>query len=106
MSGQRDLRVTICRDIVSVLSLQWRCVVDSADIDHRFAFHPASTREKQDEHSSARAAMREAALRVLELVPEGREKALALTKLEEAMMWANAGIARASGGSAGRPVAP
>jgi hypothetical protein len=27
-------------------------------------------------------------------VPEGREKALAITKVEEAVMWANAGIAR------------
>lgn len=33
-------------------------------------------------------------------VPDGREKALALTKLEEAMFWANAGIARASKGEA------
>lgn len=29
-----------------------------------------------------------------EKVPHSREKSLALTKLEEAVMWANAGIAR------------
>jgi hypothetical protein len=29
-----------------------------------------------------------------ELVPEGREKALVFTKLEEAKMWASAGVAR------------
>jgi hypothetical protein len=29
-----------------------------------------------------------------DLVPESREKSLALTKLEEAVMWANAAIAR------------
>jgi len=30
-------------------------------------------------------------------VPEGRERSLAITKLEEAMFWANAGIARPGG---------
>jgi hypothetical protein len=29
-------------------------------------------------------------------VPEGREKSIALTKIEEALFWANAGIARDS----------
>lgn len=29
-----------------------------------------------------------------EVMPECREKSLAITKFEEAMMWANAGIAR------------
>jgi hypothetical protein len=43
---------------------------------------------------AVRAAMRTAALRVLQVVPDGRERALALTKLEETMFWANAGIAR------------
>lgn len=28
------------------------------------------------------------------LVPDGREKSLALTHLEETVMWANAGVAR------------
>jgi len=34
------------------------------------------------------------ALAVTDLLPEGREQALALTKIEEALFWANAGIAR------------
>ncbi|WP_395705260.1 hypothetical protein [Rhodococcus ruber] len=50
----------------------------TADIDNRFDFHPATTAEKRGEHGSIREAC----------------KALALTKLEEAMFWANAGIAR------------
>ncbi len=31
---------------------------------------------------------------VNEVVPDGREKYLAFTKLEEVMFWANAGLAR------------
>lgn len=72
----------------------------SDDIDHRFAFHAASTQEKRDEHTSARAVMRGAAHTINELCPDGREKALAITKLEEAMMWANAAIARNTEGGA------
>jgi hypothetical protein len=64
------------------------------DIEHRFAFHAATTQEKRDEHTSVRAAHRDLALKVLHGVPDGREKALALTKIEEAMFWSNAAIAR------------
>ena len=64
------------------------------DIRHRFDFHPATTPEKKGEHGSARNAVKSAALAVDRLLPNGREKQLALTKLEEAMFWANAGIAR------------
>lgn len=31
---------------------------------------------------------------IIDIVPDGREKSMALTKLEEVMFWANAGIAR------------
>ncbi len=64
------------------------------DLIHRFSFHPANTEEKRNEHSSVRMLCLELALTINERVPEGREKALAFTKLEEVMMWSNAGIAR------------
>jgi hypothetical protein len=41
-----------------------------------------------------RDAAKEYADAIVELVPTSREQALALTKLEECVMWANAGIAR------------
>ncbi|MFJ9128951.1 hypothetical protein ACIRJS_33100 [Streptomyces sp. NPDC102340] len=66
------------------------------DIENRFAFHAATTQEKRDEHTSIRQACRRLADELNERLPEGREKALAVTKIEEAMFWANAAIARAS----------
>lgn len=66
----------------------------SADIAHRFDFHPATTEEKKAEHGSVRAACRELAHKLDADLPPGREKSLAITKLEEAMFWANASIAR------------
>ncbi|WP_405925400.1 hypothetical protein [Streptomyces sp. NBC_00035] len=65
------------------------------DIAHRFAFHPATTQEKRDEHTSVRLACRRLADELNERLPDGREKALVVTKLEEVMFWANAAIARA-----------
>ncbi|MEV8124761.1 hypothetical protein AB0P07_11710 [Streptomyces sp. NPDC085944] len=66
-----------------------------ADIEHRFAFHAATTQEKRDEHTSVRQHCRRLADELNERLPEGREKSLAITKLEEVMFWANAAIARA-----------
>jgi hypothetical protein len=64
------------------------------DLDNRFDFHPAPNVEKQNEHASIRQACKRLAYELNSAVPEGREKSLAVTKLEECMMWANAGIAR------------
>lgn len=64
------------------------------DIIVRFSFHPANTEAKQDAHAQARAVCRNAAHELNELLPDGREKSLAITKLEESMYWANAAIAR------------
>lgn len=70
--------------------------MDARDLEHRFAFHAASRQEKADEHASARQGCRQLADRLNELLPEGREKSLAITKLEEVMFWANAAIARST----------
>lgn len=69
--------------------------MDQLDLDHRFAFHAATTEEKRMEHTSVRAGCAQLAARLNDLLPEGREKALAMTKLEEVMMWGNAALARA-----------
>lgn len=66
----------------------------SADINHRFDFHPATTAEKRGEHGSIRNACKELAHKFDADLPHSREKALALTYLETAMFWANAAIAR------------
>lgn len=64
------------------------------DINNRFAFHPATDEEKRDAHTSVRQACRRLADFINEVAPEGREKALAMTKLEEVMFWSNAALAR------------
>ncbi|MFE0877303.1 hypothetical protein ACFW4X_21010 [Streptomyces smyrnaeus] len=64
------------------------------DIEHRFAFHAATTDEKRDAHTSVRQTCRRAADHINDLCPDGREKSLAIARLEEAMFWANAALAR------------
>jgi len=67
-----------------------------ARIDNDFVFHPATDDLTKDSHEEVRRICRQAATVVTALCPEGRELSLALTKLEEAMFWANAAIARSS----------
>ena len=66
-------------------------------IEHNFKYHPP-VGQAADKHAVVRAQARALALLIDESLPAaaGREKATAITKCEEAMMWACAGIARHS----------
>lgn len=69
-------------------------MIPKGDIDHRFAFHPATTEEKRNAHTSVREHCKELAHFLNRKLPDGREKSLAITHLEEVMMWGNASLAR------------
>lgn len=70
--------------------------METADIDNRFSFHPATPENgKGIIHDGIREEFKSFAHRMNGTLPDGREKSLVITHLEEAMMWANAGIARA-----------
>jgi hypothetical protein len=71
--------------------------MEDSDLKHRFQFHPADAMNTQEAHKAVREICLDAAVEINDLLPDGREKSLAITKLEEAMFWANAGIARGDG---------
>lgn len=62
-------------------------------IDNNFKYH-APKEGQPEKYEAIRSNARTMAYLIDALVPNGREKSLAMTKLEEAVMWANAGIAR------------
>jgi len=64
-------------------------------IEHDFTYHAPSGDQPQ-RYAKIRAMAKDLAIFLAENCPDGREKSTALTKLEECVMWANAGIARGS----------
>jgi hypothetical protein len=64
------------------------------ELKKRFAYHPPKDDDVREAHETIRFNAYCFARLVVEIVPAGREQALALTAIEEAMMWGNAGIAR------------
>lgn len=62
-------------------------------IDKAFTYHPPKGDEAA-RYGSIREQARSLALNLANTCPPSRELSLALTKLEEVVMWANAAIAR------------
>lgn len=65
------------------------------DLTNRFRHHPPKSDAVAHSHGKIRETCLDLAVTIKILVPNGREQALALTNLEQVMMWSNAGIARA-----------
>jgi hypothetical protein len=66
--------------------------IDDAEITKRFTYHRPEG-EKVTEHEDVRRFYKEFATSLMDL-PEGREKSLAFTALEESSFWAHAAVAR------------
>lgn len=65
----------------------------NAQIENNFSYH--TPKEDQPErYEKIRNKAKMLAAYINENCPDSREKSLAMTKLEEAVMWANASIAR------------
>ena len=67
---------------------------DPGKIEHNFAYHQPKNEAVINAHEQTREACKVLALYMDNNIPDCREKSLAITKIEEAMFWANAGIAR------------
>lgn len=62
-------------------------------IDNNFTYHPPK-KDQPDMYMLIRTTGKKMAETIQALCPDSREKALAFTNLEQAIMWANASIAR------------
>lgn len=69
-------------------------MMDKLDLENRFTYHPPPDQRTGEKYVSIRQKAHEFAQLINVLVPDSREKSLAIINLEETVMWANAGIAR------------
>lgn len=64
------------------------------DLENRFTYHAPPDHKTINKYYQLRTLGKELAIKIADFCPDGREKSLAITKIEEAVMWANAAIAR------------
>jgi len=67
--------------------------MNEQELEKRFAHHAPKTGQKES-YELIREMAKTLAILLVEHCPESRELSLAFTKIEEAVMWANASIAR------------
>ena len=67
------------------------------EIENRFHYHPPRNDTEIDQHEDVTCLLVVAAHEINDLIPDGRDKAIVMTKLEEARMWANAALAHERG---------
>ena len=67
--------------------------MDQKIIDRNFTYHPPKGNQPE-KYAAIRDQAKILAEVIADLCPDSREKSLAMTNLEEAVMWANAAIAR------------
>lgn len=68
--------------------------ISPEEIVKRFTHHPAKDNEQTKRYAEIRETGKVLAQMILRCTPESREQSLAITSLEEAVMWTNAAIAR------------
>lgn len=62
-------------------------------IENAFTYHPPKG-DQPERYTKIRNVAKELAFLIDECVPDSREKSVAMTNLEQVVMWANAGISR------------
>jgi hypothetical protein len=68
--------------------------IDDERLDRDYTYHPPAGDDQVARYTVLRSAAHLFARGVMQFTPPSREQSLALTKVEEAVMWANAAIAR------------
>lgn len=67
--------------------------MNTKELETRFTYHSPKN-DQVEKYENVRNKAKALAIFILDNTPESREQSLALTKLEEVVMWANAAIAR------------
>ena len=66
--------------------------ITAGEIEKRFTYHPPKDNQPE-KYERLRKAAKDLAYLIAEVCPESKEAHLALTSLQETVMWANASIA-------------
>lgn len=67
--------------------------IDASEIVRRMGYHPVAGEAQKQVYEANRGYFIQLANYIVTLGPDTREKALALTSLQEALMWTNAHVA-------------